>query len=82
MADDALAPYVARICRSFSYLMKCFKYLCQINVEEWHKMQIYVYVPSENLARRVKKGLKPYWLTLHSSELSRYVSILVAIHFK
>ena len=35
-----------RIYRSFSYLRKDFKYLCQINVEEWHKMQIYVYVPS------------------------------------
>ena len=38
------------ICRSFSYLRKCFKYLCQINVEEWHKMQIYVYVPSEKFS--------------------------------
>ena len=27
--------------------MKDFKYLCQIDVEEWHKMQIYVYAPSE-----------------------------------
>ena len=27
-----------------------FKYLCQINVEEWHKMQIYVYVPSEKFS--------------------------------
>ena len=26
------------IFRFFSYLRKCFKYLCQINVEEWHKM--------------------------------------------
>ena len=61
MAADALAPYVARtsaakiltiykICRSFSYLRKDFKYMCQINVEEWHKMQIYVYVPLKNLA--------------------------------
>ena len=37
--------WLYRICsRSFSYWRKCFKYLCQINVEEWHKMQIYVYV--------------------------------------
>ena len=32
--------WLYRICRSFSCLRKCFKYLCQINVEEWHKMQI------------------------------------------
>ena len=38
--------WLYRICTSFSYLRKDFKYLCQINVEEWHKMQIYVYVPS------------------------------------
>ena len=47
--------WLYRIFWSFSYLRKCFKYLCQINMEEWHKMQIYVYVPSENFAR---KGLR------------------------
>ena len=30
--------WLYRICRSCSYLRKNFKYLCQINVEEWHKM--------------------------------------------
>ena len=35
--------WLYRTCTSFSYLRKDFKYLCQINVEEWHKMQIYVY---------------------------------------
>ena len=30
--------WLYRICRSCSYLRKDFKYLCQINVEEWHKM--------------------------------------------
>ena len=39
-----------RISRSFSYLRKDFKYLCQINVEEWHKMEIHVYVPSEKFS--------------------------------
>ena len=29
-------PY--RICRSFSYMRKDLKYLCHINVDEWHKM--------------------------------------------
>ena len=38
------------ICTPFSYLRKEFKYLCQINVEEWHRMQIYVYVPSEKFS--------------------------------
>ena len=42
--------WLYRICRFFSYLRKCFKYLCQISVEEWHKMQIYVYVPSEKFS--------------------------------
>ena len=61
MAADALAPYVARtsaamiltiyrMCKSFSYLRKDFKYLCEINVEDWHKMQICVYVPSEKFS--------------------------------
>ena len=44
--------WLCRICKSWSYLRKDFKYLCHINVEKWHKMQIYVYVPSENLACR------------------------------
>ena len=35
-----------RIGRSVPYLRKDFNYLCHINVEEWHKMWIYVYVPS------------------------------------
>ena len=30
--------WLHRICRSLSYLRKNFKYLCHINVEEWHKM--------------------------------------------
>ena len=47
--------WLCRICRPFSYLRKDFKYLCQINVEEWHKMQIYVYDPSEKISMyRVK----------------------------
>ena len=41
--------WVYRICRFFSYLRKCFKYPCQINLEERHKMQIYVYVRSEKI---------------------------------
>ena len=42
--------WLYRICRSFSYSGKCFKNLCQINVEEWHKMQIYMFVPSEKFS--------------------------------
>ena len=30
--------WLYRICMSFSYLRKDFKYLCHINVEKWHKM--------------------------------------------
>ena len=48
--------WLYRICRSFSYLRNDFEYLCQINVEEWHKMQIYVYVPSEKFST-LRKGL-------------------------
>ena len=47
--------WLYRICRSFSYLRKCLKYLCQVNVEEWHKTQINVYVPSEKFTG---KGLR------------------------
>ena len=44
--------WLYRICRSF-YLRKCFKSLCQINVEEWHKMQIYMFMfPQKKLARK------------------------------
>ena len=42
--------WLYRMCRSFPYLRKDFKYMCQINVEEWHEMQIYVYVPSEKFS--------------------------------
>ena len=42
--------WLDRICRPSSYLRKDFKYLCQINVEEWHKMQIYVYIPCEKFS--------------------------------
>ena len=42
--------WLYRICRSFSYLRKDFKYLCHINVEEWHKKYIYVFVPSEKFS--------------------------------
>ena len=57
MAADALAPYVARTSAAMIltiYNMKIllllkevFKYLCQINVKEWHKMQIYVMFPQK-----------------------------------
>ena len=42
--------WIYRICRSFSYLRKDFKYLCQTNVEKWHKMQMYVYVPCKQFS--------------------------------
>ena len=38
--------WLCRIRRSRSYLRKDFKYLCHINVEEWHKMSIHVYIHS------------------------------------
>ena len=48
--------WLYRICRSFPYLREDFKYQCQINVEEWHKMLKYMFMfPLKNLAR---KGLK------------------------
>ena len=61
MAADALAPYVARTSAAMILTMQnmqvlvlleegFFKYLCQINVEEWHKMKIYVNVPSEKFS--------------------------------
>ena len=42
--------WLCRICKPWSYLRKDFKYPCHINVESWHKMQIYVYVPSEKFS--------------------------------
>ena len=30
--------WLHRMCRSFSYLRKDYKYLCHINVKQWHKM--------------------------------------------
>ena len=52
---DALAtqgkhrhPYwLCRIGKFLSYLTKNFNYLNHVNVDEWHKMWIYVFVPSE-----------------------------------
>ena len=53
--------WLYRIRRSFSYLRKRFRYLCEINVEEWHKIQIYV--PSEKFTTlRVKAKLWPPWI--------------------
>ena len=42
--------WLYRLCRYFSYSRNDFEYMCQINVEEWHKMQLYVYVPSEKFS--------------------------------
>ena len=42
--------WLYRMCRPFTYLRKDFKCLCHIIEEEWHKMQIYVYVPSEKFS--------------------------------
>ena len=47
--------WLYRIGRSLSYSRRNFNYLCLISVEEWHKMQIYVYVISEKIAH---KGLR------------------------
>ena len=51
---------LCRIHKSLSYLRKDFYYLCRINVEEWHKIQLYVYVPSENLACKGLILLSPW----------------------
>ena len=56
--------WLYRICRSFSYLREDFKYLCHINVDEWHKMWVYVYVPSEKFIAR--KGLSMMFLYIAS----------------
>ena len=58
--------WLYRICRSFSYLSKCFKYLCQINVEEWLKCKYMFIFPQKNLAR---KGLRTMWMTDFNVEL-------------
>ena len=42
--------WLCRIGRCLSYLRKDFNYLRHINVEKWHKMQIYVHVPSEKFS--------------------------------
>ena len=36
--------------KSFSYMRKDFNYLFHVNVEQWHKMWIYVYVSSEKFS--------------------------------
>ena len=51
--------WLYRICRFFSYLRRDFKYLCQINVEEWHKMQIHVYITSEKFSTWRINSLRP-----------------------
>ena len=43
--------WLCRICRSWFYLRKDFKYLCHINVEQWHKMYMFIF-PLNNLARK------------------------------
>ena len=44
--------------RSLPYLRKDFNDLCHVNAEEWCKMWIYVYVPSENF---LNKELRSKW---------------------
>ena len=39
--------WLCRIGRSLSYTRKDFNYLWHVNVEQWHKMYMYVDVPSE-----------------------------------
>ena len=52
--------WLCRICRYWSYLRKDFKYLRHINVEQWHKMKIYVFVPSEKCSmQRVNRNCTP-----------------------
>ena len=48
--------WLCRIGMFFSYLGKDFNHLCHVDVEEWHEIEIYVFLfPLKNLAR---KGLK------------------------
>ena len=42
--------WLCRISRFLSYLRKDFNYLRHINLEKWHKMLIYVYVPCEKFS--------------------------------
>ena len=42
--------WLCRMGRPLFYLRKDFNHLCQINKEEWHEMQIYVYCPSEKFS--------------------------------
>ena len=53
-----------RIRRSLLYLREDFSYLCHVNVEECYNIQIYVYVPCENLARKELR-VNSVWETLH-----------------
>ena len=49
--------WLCRIGRFLSCLRKDFNYLRRNNVEKWHKMWIYIYVPSEKFStQRVKHG--------------------------
>ena len=70
--------WLYRICRSLSYLRKCFKYLCQVNVEEWHKAQINVYVPSEKFCL---KGLTHRGQVMHQQTRPSLIQIMACCLF-
>ena len=55
--------WLCRIGRPLSYLRKCLNYLCHINVKEWHKMLILVYVPSERV-NRLLVSCDEVWLNI------------------
>ena len=55
--------WLCRIGRPLSYLRKYLNYLCHINVKEWHKMLIRVYVPSERVNRLLVSG-DGVWLNI------------------
>ena len=55
--------WLRKIGRPLSYLSKYSNYLCHINVQEWYKMLVHVYVPSERVNRFLVSG-NEVWLNI------------------
>ena len=66
------------LCRTstfLSYLRKNFNYLCHVNVTEWHKTQIHIFVPSEKFSMQRVKFVMGCQETTHPTGGCAYQSL-------
>ena len=74
--------WLCKIGRFLSYLRKDFNYMRRFNVEKWHKMSIYIYVPSEKFSiQRVKISVYIFATTENASWLIRRCKLYFTVYW-